>query len=108
MIVIVIDCAGPLPKTKKGNQCILSVMCPTTRYPEAFPQRNISSKIIANHLIYMFTSFGIPREIQSDRGSNSPSEFFSKVFQELGIRQTLFTAYHPESQGALERWHTKL
>ncbi|XP_069993527.1 uncharacterized protein [Penaeus vannamei] len=47
-------------------------------------------------------------EVQSDRGSNFTSELFSKVLQELGIKQTLSTAYHPESQGALERWHQTL
>jgi len=105
---IIIDCVGPLPKTTKGNQYILTVMCPTTRYPEAFPLKNISAKSICKNLVHMFTTFGIPQEVQSDRGSNFTSELFSKVLQELGIKQTLSTAYHPESQGALERWHQTL
>lgn len=105
---IIIDCVGPLPKTTKGNQYILTVMCPTTRYPEAFPLKNISAKSICKNLVHMFTTFGIPQEVQSDRGSNFTSELFSKVLQELGITQTLSTAYHPESQGALECWHQTL
>lgn len=105
---IIIDIVGPLPRTKKGNQYILTVLCPTTRYLEAFPLKIISAKIIANHLIHMFTTFGIPLEVQSDRGSNFTSELFSKVLNELGVQQILSTAYHPQSQGALERCHQTL
>ena len=102
---IIIDNVGPLPKTKRGNQYLLTVMCPTTRYPIAIPLRNISAKNIANALMKVFTNFGIPKEIQSDRGSNFTSDLFTKILKELNIKQTLSAAYHPESQGALERWH---
>lgn len=33
---------------------------------------------------------------------------FQQVMDELGIRQYNSSAYHPESQGALERWHQTL
>ena len=105
---IIIDIVGPLPKTKKGNQYILTVMCPTTRYPEGFPLKNITSKTIVSKLTQLFTTFGIPREIQSNRGTNFTSDLFAAVLSELGITQTLSTAYHPQSQGALERFHQTL
>ena len=105
---IIIDIVGPLPKTKKGNQYILTVMCPTTRYPGGFPLKNITSKTIVSKLTQLFTTFGIPREIQSDRGTNFTSDLFAAVLSELGITQTLSTAYHPQSQGALERCHQTL
>ncbi|XP_076030368.1 uncharacterized protein LOC143018665 [Oratosquilla oratoria] len=102
---LIIDIVGPLPKTKKGNQYILTTLCPTTRYPDAFPLKNISAKTVANTLTNLFTTFGIPEEIQSDRGSNFTSVLFAEVLKLLGIKQTLSTAYHPQSQGALERFH---
>ena len=102
---VIIDCVGPLPKTKGGNQYLLTLMCATTRYPEAIPLRNISAKTVAKAILKYFTSFGIPKEIQSDRGTNFTSDLLRNVLRELGIRQTLSSAYHPESQGALERWH---
>ena len=83
-------------------------MCPSIRYPEAFPLKNISAKNIVKHLTKMFTSYGIPQEIQSDRGTNFTSKLFTDVLNQLGIKQTLSTAYHPESQGSLERWHQTL
>lgn len=105
---IIVDCVGPLPKSKKGNQYLLTVMCATTRFPEVIPVRSITSKVITNVLIKLFTKYGIPRVIQSDRGTNFTSELFSQVMKELGVVQYLSTAYHPESQGALERFHQTL
>ncbi|XP_076028445.1 uncharacterized protein LOC143017540 [Oratosquilla oratoria] len=75
---LIIDIVGPLPKTKKGNQYILTTLCPTTRYPDAFPLKNISAKTVANTLTNLFTTFGIPEEIQSDRGSNLPVFYLQK------------------------------
>ena len=36
---VIIDCVGPLPRTKTGNQYMLTVMCVSTRFPEAIPLR---------------------------------------------------------------------
>ena len=32
---ILIDCVGPLPRTKSGNEYLLTIMCTSTRFPEA-------------------------------------------------------------------------
>ena len=97
---MIIDCVGPLPKTKSGNQYLLTVMCASTRFPEAIPLRNISAKF--------FTLVVQPKSIQSDQGSNFMSGLFQQVMDELGIKQYRSSAYHPESQGALERFHQTL
>ena len=52
---VIIDCVGPLPKTKSGNQYLLTVMCASTRFPQAIPLRNISAKTIVKALIKFFT-----------------------------------------------------
>ena len=105
---ILIDCVGPLPKTKKGNQYLLTIMCASTRFPEAIPLRNITTKTIVQALTKYFTMVGLPKSIQSDQGSNFMSGIFQQVMHELQIKQYRSTAYHPESQGALERFHQTL
>ena len=105
---VIIDCVGPLPKNKSGNQYLLTVMCASTRFPEAIPLRNISAKTIVKALIKFFTLVGLPKSIQSDQGSNFMSGLFQQVMDELGIKQYRSSAYHPESQGALERFHQTL
>ena len=105
---VIIDCVGPLPKTKSGNQYLLTIMCSTTRFPEAIPLRNIKAKQIVSHLIKFFTLVGLPQVISSDQGSNFMSNIFKQVVQQLGIKHCVSSAYHPETQGALERFHGTL
>ena len=51
---IIIDCVGPLPKTKSGNEYLLTIMCASTRFPEAIPLRNIKTKNIVKALVKFF------------------------------------------------------
>ena len=105
---ILIDCVGPLPRTKSGNEYLLTIMCTATRFPEAIPLRNIKTKSIIKALIKFFTFIDLPKSVQSDQGSNFMSGIFQQVMHELGIKQYRSSAYHPESQGALERFHQTL
>ena len=105
---VIVDCVGPLPKTKAGNQYLLTIMCANTRFPEAIPLRNIKASTISKALMKFFTLFGLPKEIQSDQGSNFTSGLFQQVVYELDVKQILSSAYHPESQGALERFHSTM
>ena len=105
---IIVDCVGPLPKTKSGNEYLLTIMCAATRFPEAVPLRNIKTKNISKALIKFFTIFGLPKSIQSDQGSNFMSRIFQQIMQQLDIQHFKSSAYHPESQGALERFHQTL
>ena len=68
----------------------------------------IKAKPIVKALIKFFTLVGLPKSIQSDQGSNFMSGIFQQVMYELGIKQLTSAAYHPESQGALERFHQTL
>ena len=67
---VIIDCVGPLPKTRTGNKYLLTIMCSSTRFPEAVPLRNIKAPMIVKSLIKFFTLVGLPRCVQSDQGSN--------------------------------------
>ena len=102
---IIVDCVGPLPKTHSGNQYLLTVMCASTRFPEAIPLRSIKAPDIVKALVKFFTFVGLLRVVQSDQGSNFMSGLFQQVMFQLGIRQTKSTACHPQTQGALERFH---
>ena len=102
---IIIDCVGPLPKTKSGNEYLWTTMCVSTRFPEAIPLWNIKTKTIVKALVKFYTSVGLPKSVQSDQGLKFMSGVFQQVMHELGIKHYRLSAYHPESQGALERFH---
>ena len=83
-------------------------MCASTRFPEAIPLRNIKTKTVVKPVVKFYTFVGLPKLVQSDQGSNLMSCVFHQVMHELGIKQYRSSAYHPESQGALERFHQTL
>ena len=56
---IIIDCVSPLPKTKSGNEYLFTIMCDSTRFPEAMPLRNIKTKTIVKALVKFFTFVGL-------------------------------------------------
>ncbi len=105
---VIVDCVGPLPKTKAGNQYLLTMMCAATRFPEAIPLRKITAPVIIKALVKFFSLFGLPTVIQTDRGTNFMSNLFAQVLKTLKISHRISSAYHPESQGALERFHQTL
>ena len=105
---VIVDCVGPLPKAKSGHQYILTIMCSSTRYVEAVPLRSIKAKPVSEALISFFTRFGLPKIVQSDQGTNFTSKTFRDQLSALGIEIVTSSAYHPQSQGALERFHQTL
>ena len=102
---VIIDEVSPLLKTRIGNEYLITITCTTTRYPKAIPLRRITSKSIIHVLTRFFTQFGLPCVVQPDQGSNFTSGIFQEVMATLSIKQYLVSAYHRESQGALERFH---
>uniref|UniRef100_A0A669CLV6 Gypsy retrotransposon integrase-like protein 1 n=1 Tax=Oreochromis niloticus TaxID=8128 RepID=A0A669CLV6_ORENI len=105
---VLVDCVGPLPRTRAGNQFLLTIMCLSTRFTEAIPLRRITMANITNALFKFFTTFGLPKTVQTDQGTNFLSQAFKLTLISLGISYSVSSAYHPESQGALERWHQML
>ncbi len=105
---VMVDCVGPLPRTKSGNQYLLTIMCTSTRFPEVIPLRKITAPVIVKSLIKFFSLFGLPRTIQSDQGTNFMSRVFKHALDQLHIQHCTSSCYHPESQGALERFHQTL
>lgn len=92
---LLIDCVGPLPKTKCSFQYILTIMCTATHYPEAILLCSIKTKAVEKELKFC-SAFGQPKVIQTDQGSNFTSHVFEQIVQEL------------ESQGILEWFHQTL
>ncbi|KAL3992385.1 DnaJ-like proiein [Sarotherodon galilaeus] len=89
-------------------QYLLTIMCAATRFPEAVPLHKVTAKSVVKALTTFFSVFGLPKVIQTDQGSNFQSRLFKQVASTLGVKHIVSSAYHPESQGALERWHQTL
>ena len=86
---ILIDCVGPLPRTKSGNEYLLTIMCTSTRFPEAIPLRKIKTKSIVKALIKFFTFVGLPKSVQSNQGSTFMSGIFQQVMHDSSISKPI-------------------
>jgi transposase InsO family protein len=53
-----------------------------------------------NHIVLIY---GIPTEIVTDQGPNFMGDVFKRICKLFNIEKICTTAYHPESNGALER-----
>ncbi len=52
--------------------------------------------------------FGVPGTVTTDRGTQFTSALWSSTCMSLGIKHVLTTAYHPQSNGMVERVHRQL
>ncbi len=90
---VILDCVGPLPRTKSGHKFILTMMCSNTRFPEAVPLRTIKTKGVLQALTKFFSTFGLPKVVQTDQGTNFMSRLFKQVLSQLNIKHEVSSAY---------------
>src|ERR1043165_2030263 len=106
---IAMDIVGPLETCEKsGNRFILMIMDLATHFPFAVPLKVHTAVEVAKALVSVFTTFGFPDEILSDQGTEFMSELMQLLLNECNILQLKTSAFHPECNGCLERWHRTL
>ena len=105
---VAIDIVGPLDRSRRGNNYLLTVIDFATRYPEAMPLRKTDATTVCEKLIEIFSRYGIPEELLSDRGSNFLAKVTEKLMEKLGVKHIKTSPYHPQTNGTLERFHSTL
>ena len=99
-----LDFKGPLPTDSK-NRYILTVVDQFSRFPFAIPCEDISSKTVISCLIQIFSSFGMPSCVHSDRGQSFMCHELRNVFIEKSVASSRLTPYNPEGNGQCERYN---
>ena len=80
-----------------------------TRWVEVFPMTSITAEECCNGLIRGWISrFGVPSSLVSDRGTQFTSSMWRELNRLLGISCSTTTAYHPQANGMVERFHRQL
>ena len=105
---VAFDLVGPLPRTASGNRYILTMMCLFTKYLEAIPLRWVDNVTVLEAMLEIFSRHGVPQTILTDQGSVFMSGLTKQLCKTLEIDRVRTSPYHPQSDGALERWHAYL
>ena len=106
-LVFLLIVSGHSQNKKGGNQYILTIMCASTHFPEAILLCTIKAHSIVKALIKFLHWWGFPEWFNLINAQISCLVCFEVMFQ-LGIKQVKSTAYHPQSQGAVKRFHQTL
>nr|GEV13682.1 reverse transcriptase domain-containing protein [Tanacetum cinerariifolium] len=96
-----IDFMGPFPSSQ-GNKYILVAIDYLSKWVEAKALLNNDARVVCKFLKSLFSRFGAPRAIISDRGTHFCNDQFAKVMLKYGVTHRLSIAYHPQTSGQVE------
>jgi transposase InsO family protein len=104
-----VDLVGPVPASSDGHVYLLTIFDRSTRWFEAVPLHNMeASKRVDAVIANWVARFGVPATVTTDRGAQFTSTLWKSSCRSLGIKHVLTTAYHPQSNGMVERMHRQL
>nr|GEY28077.1 reverse transcriptase domain-containing protein [Tanacetum cinerariifolium] len=89
---------GPFLNSK-GNKYILVAVDYLSKWVEAKALPTNDARVVVKFLKSIFSRFGIPKAIISDRGTHFYNDQFAKVMSKYGVTHRLSTAYHPQTSG---------
>ena len=106
------DFKGPLPSVSK-NRFLLTIVDEFSRFPFAFPCQDMTTQTVINCFCQLFSIFGMPSFIHSDRGSSFMSTELQTFLHNKGVATSRTTAYNPQGNGQVEKlnhtlWRTIL
>lgn len=103
---ISMDIMGPLPITNDGSRYVLTIQDLLTKYSVAAPLKEASSLSIADAFVKKFIcTYGAPKIVLTDQGANFLSSLIRNLTRKFNIQHLKTTAYHPQSNGSIERSH---
>nr|GEV12581.1 DNA-directed DNA polymerase [Tanacetum cinerariifolium] len=96
-----IDFMGPFSNSN-GNKYILVAVDYLSKWVEAKALPTNDARVVVKFLKSLFSWFGTPKVIISDRGTHFYNDQFAKVMSKYGVTHRLSTAYHPQTSGQVE------
>ncbi|MEL7426338.1 MAG: reverse transcriptase domain-containing protein, partial [Bacteroidota bacterium] len=104
-----IDCMD-LPKSRRGNKCVLTGIDLHSKFAHAVPLRNKRANTVARALErhVLATVPRVPRVILSDHGPEFRAATMRKLLDRYGISHEFSVPYAPNCNGAIERFNQTL
>jgi len=104
-----LDIVGPLTETMSGNKYILTFQDDLSKFIVAMPISQQDAETTAKEFVLnIVLKFGSPAQILTDQRSNFLSDLFKNTCKSLKNKKIQTAAFHPESNGSLQRSHRVL
>jgi len=100
-----IDFITGLPRTQRGYDSIWVIVDQLTKVAHFVPVKtNYNGARLAKlYMERIVCLHGVPKKVVSDRGTQFTSHFWHKVHRSLGTKLNFSSAYHPQTDGQIER-----
>jgi transposase InsO family protein len=100
---VAVDLAGPFPTSSSGNHFLHVLIDVHSRFVllKAIPDKRMET--IAALWLDVFTTFGFPKIIQSDNGSEFVNKVVKAMLSASKVEHRLISPYHPRANGVAER-----
>jgi len=79
-----------------------------TKWPEVFAIADQNAETVARALVEVVSHHGVTEKRLSESGANLLSDLLHEVYVLLGIRKINTSAYHPQTDGLVERFNRTL
>jgi len=100
---ICIDLTFGLPVSEDGYKGLFNVIERVTKYLWSFPIKSKEATEIAEKLWLFMSLCGPPKRILSDQGKEFCNEIVNTMLEGLGVKHITTSAYHPRTNGLVER-----
>ena len=94
-----------LPKTRGGNDAIVVFVDMFSKMVHFAPTKTTAMAPDTARLFFdhIFRLHGLPKAIVSDHDAKFTSKFWQTLFQTLGTKLAMSTAFHPQTDGQTKR-----
>ena len=92
-----------MPKSTKGNRYLFTIIDEFSRFPFAYACQDTTSKTVVQCFDHLFSIFGMPDMIHSDRASDFLSEETTQYLHRKDIATSHTSRYNPRCNGQVEK-----
>lgn len=99
---VAMDVVGGFPETKDGYTRILVIVEYLTKYAQLYPLKTKSAEEIADKFWQWIVSFGPPKTLLTDQGTEFVNKIMDALLNKTGIERRVISAYMPNTDGLCE------
>ncbi|KAI7802904.1 hypothetical protein IRJ41_022848 [Triplophysa rosa] len=105
---VAIDIVGPFERGAVDCKFAITLIDYFTKWPEVGFASSVTTQTVLKFLTTLFAREGNPCTINSINGPQFTSSEFAEFLKEQGIKHIKTSVYHPQANGAIERFNRVL